>query len=510
MDGKNPQLASLNEIFTAGEDFSDLAVRPHERVSLMRLFLCVAHAALNGPKDYDEWCKVPGVLGNAVSKYLKDLKSSFELFHPTKPWLQIADISKSINGKIQLDDLTEWTPVSKLCFSYASGNNTTLFDHEGINSERSIPIEKIILSMLTFQCFSPGGLISQVFWCKKQSGKTSKDSPCVPASMVHAFLRGNNLLATIHLNLPVGDDIHHAYKEIGHPVWEMMPSSYGDSINIENATKTYIGRLVPLARLILLHPTAPYMLLGDGLSYPTFTDGFQQEPTATVVIHEKNKKEERVILSYRPIKSIWRELGAIIVKRNAYNVGGPLTLRNINERTGFDLTISALARDKATIVDTVESVINIPPQLITNEGQNTYDTEVKIAERISGKLGWAIEGYREEIDGGWDGRLKNAGAGKSELKAKLRFAGSNYYWTSVEKNLSLLMAHIKAIGTDEAIPTQEAWRKMLFSTACEAYKTACGQETPRQIKAFVKGWRRLTSTKEGVDEGKENIKEDEE
>ena len=44
------QLASLFTVLTEGDRFADLAVRPHERVSLMRLFLCVTHAALNGPK----------------------------------------------------------------------------------------------------------------------------------------------------------------------------------------------------------------------------------------------------------------------------------------------------------------------------------------------------------------------------------------------------------------------------------------------------------------------------
>ena len=50
------KLASLNDVFEKGESIADLAVRPHERVSLMRLFLCVAHAALDGPKNYFEWC----------------------------------------------------------------------------------------------------------------------------------------------------------------------------------------------------------------------------------------------------------------------------------------------------------------------------------------------------------------------------------------------------------------------------------------------------------------------
>src|SRR4030042_4539697 len=86
------KLASLNDVFAKGENFADLAVRPHERVSLMRLFLCVAHAALDGPKNYAEWCDVPMRLPEAALKYLKHWKDSFELFHKERPWLQIRDL----------------------------------------------------------------------------------------------------------------------------------------------------------------------------------------------------------------------------------------------------------------------------------------------------------------------------------------------------------------------------------------------------------------------------------
>ena len=70
------------------------------------------------------------------------------------------------------------------------------------------------------------------------------------------------------------------------------------------------------------------------------------------------------------------------------------------------------------------------------------------------------------------------------------------------------MTHINAIGTDDAVSSQKAWRKMLFSTACESYKLTCGQETPRQIKAFAMGWQRLTSHKEGNDIADKNPKEE--
>ena len=69
MEGER-MLVSLHEVLTGGNKLADLAVRPHERVSLMRLFLCVAHASLEGPKNYPEWRTVPGKLPEVADRYL--------------------------------------------------------------------------------------------------------------------------------------------------------------------------------------------------------------------------------------------------------------------------------------------------------------------------------------------------------------------------------------------------------------------------------------------------------
>ena len=154
MSGES-QLASLYTIFTEGEGLADLAVRPHERVALMRLFICVAHAALNGPQNYDEWCKVPERLREAASEYLKAWKDSFELFHPTKPWLQVASLKPS-----KENDEDSLTSVNKLDFSLAS----SLFNHFQDTKEIVFTESQLAIGLLTIQNFSTCGLISQPIW----------------------------------------------------------------------------------------------------------------------------------------------------------------------------------------------------------------------------------------------------------------------------------------------------------------------------------------------------------
>ena len=78
--------------------------------------------------------------------------------------IHLTELSKNKNGNTRTPGKNVWTPVSKFNFSFATGSNSTLFDHEGaIPYERNIPLPETVVSMVTFQCFSVGGLIGQVF-----------------------------------------------------------------------------------------------------------------------------------------------------------------------------------------------------------------------------------------------------------------------------------------------------------------------------------------------------------
>ncbi len=506
-----PKLASLCSVLAEGENYADLAVRPHERVALMRLFLCVAHAALDGPKDYDEWEAVPQRLPEAARNYLETWKDHFELFHSIRPWLQVAELTG-----------VKTSPAALLDFELATGNNSTLNDHEGQRVNRPVTSTRIVLTLLTFQNFSSGGGSPVAQWKQVNTSQVGNpDAPCLSQSMANALIRGKRLSETIHFNLPTRDAIAKKYKSsllhkkdkannvweqiefndiaLGRPVWELFPSAPDPALpEVFNATRTYLGRLVPVSRWVrLLNDTEMYCC--NGFKYDTFKDGFPAEPTASIYLKRKRDDKggetiERAVVSVNPSKAIWRELSSLMVKRSAFGLGGPLAIENAPYDTEFDFHICAMTRDQASMDIAIESVFYISPALHGN--MLAYQSEVQYAESLSRKLGWGIEIYRREIDGGWDGRVKSAGKDVGKLKTKLHSIATSHYWTAVEKNLGLLMAHIETIGTDKAISSHEEWRRMLFTSACDAYRVACGQETSRQIKAFAKGWQKLTATKD--------------
>ncbi|MCK9375746.1 MAG: type I-E CRISPR-associated protein Cse1/CasA [Syntrophobacterales bacterium] len=529
----HPTLASLYTVLAGGEQFADLAVRPHERVSLMRLLLCVAHAALNGPRDYDDWCDVPKNLPGAVQKYLTDWKDSFELFHPEKPWLQVAELKGVEKGA---EDLGKTSPVTLLDFELATGNNSTLFDHGGQMNSRQIEPERIALNLLTFQNFSSGGGSPVAQWKTTRTSQVGNpDAPCLSQSMAHCLLRGRSLAETTHFNLPTFENIKRHYRTfstdlkkggsysdiaLGRPVWEFFPESpEKESDRVINATKTYLGRLVPISRWIRLIQGSGQMYCCNGFRYDTYKDGFASEPTAAVrLVTKKDKKgaetTERRVVKVEPKKALWRELSSLLVKRSAEGLGGPLAMGNAPYDTEFDFHVCAITRDQASMDIALESVFHIFPAFLTH--LSAYQAEVTGADKVLGaegysrKLRWAIEDYRQTIDNDWKPRVKRTQAKEQNvLRERLAQTAFLSYWTTVEKNLPLLMNHLKAFGTDAALLTREAWRKMLFSAACEAYRIACGQETPRQLRAFVKGWRKLTSAGIETDANTHETKEEE-
>ena len=507
-----PKLASMREVFSEGDQFVDLAVRPHERVSLMRLFLCVAHASLQGPKNYDDWCELPKRLPEKAEKYLSDWRESFELFHPEKPWLQVAELKAASNTGKSTENTS---PVSLLDFDLATGNKPTLFDHEGQASSRRIELERIVLNLLVFQNFSSGGGLPVAKWQRvKTSQVGNPDSPCLSQSMAHCLFRGSSLRETLYLNLPTFENVAKAYQTcsfnkksvsfsdvpLGKPVWEFFPNSpEKHSDQAKNATTTYIGRLVPISRWIRLIENSDRMYCCNGFKYDTFRDGFAAEPTASVhVVTKRDKKgletKEREVVKVNPTKALWRQLSALLIKRSAFGIGGPLAFENAPNKTIFDFQVCAIIRHQASIDIAVESVFHINPSL-----QNCiaiYHEEVVGTQKVLGaegyarKLGKAIEVYRREIDGDWANKLERT---KKIwiLKEKLHSRATIHFWSAVETNLSLLMAHIEAIGAENAMPTRKVWRDMLSATAREAYEIACGCETPRQMRAYAKGWQKL-------------------
>lgn len=316
--------------------------------------------------------------------------------------------------------------------------------------------------------------------------------------MLHTFLRRGTLLDTCHANMLSEEELS-LYQQLGddwqgRPLWEKFPRGLDDTSAVHNATQTFLGRMVPLTRAILLSHDRTGMILGDGLPFPSYTSPqrpFPPEVTATVIT--SGKKDARILLGVQPGKAIWRQLAALTVKRYGNEVGGCAALIHSHEEQGTDLVVCGLSRDQADVVDVVESTFHVPGAMFQTEGHSLYEGEVARAERIAWGLGNAVERYRRLVDGGWEGRLKQAGPKKGEELARLKAQALRHYWTAVETNLSLLWRMVRTCGSEAFPPVRQAWLAHLEKSARTAYAAACDKDTERQIRAYVTGRRSLAS-----------------
>lgn len=493
---------SLNQLFEHPEEWLDLVLRPHERVSVMRFLICIVQAALDGPEDIAEWNDALEELPDAGISYLKQWKNSFNLFDEKKPFLQIAEL-EPFNK--------EPTPTTKLNFSLATGSNSTLFDHSGINvindlSPRQLEDSNLAVSILTFNNFSLGGLYPQAKWKNQVTSKSGvRDAPCASQSMLHCFVRKNTLIKTLHANILTTEQLEERYgTDIGVPVWECFPNSPDDKKAINNATETYMGRLVPLSRWLKLFPDKKTMLMGEGFVYSVHPDFV--ETTAVVVVTKNN--DEYAILGCKSTTP-WRELSALTTKRMGNHFGGPAAIENQSNSESYDLQILALKREQASILDAFESILHVPTYFSnSSENRAAYDNGIRQAETKAYKLDQSIQTYlsmllpqmTEIVRKG----IKKQPLSKHEsekyraIKARVKEKYLVYYWTLIEKQRHLLMHYISLLGTeqDEAREdAKKAWLKAIDQAARETYQTLCNQDSPRQLRAYVAGWHILYPSK---------------
>ncbi|MGI8602087.1 MAG: type I-E CRISPR-associated protein Cse1/CasA [Verrucomicrobiales bacterium] len=468
LDGTS-DLVSLREAFARGRAIHDLAARPHERIALLRLLICIAQAALNGPDtdDAGEWREAEEGLPDAASKYLEKWAGAFALFGEGPRFLQLRTAK------------AEETAASKLFPPLASGNNPTLFDHAG-GEERAFAPAALALGLVSFQNFSP--LIGR--------GYTGR-GPCVDRNALHVFRIGANLLETVLLN---GVSIERIEGDgrgsFGRPIWEMpLTDPAGvDSAAVRNATRTYLGRLAPLARSVWLAEDGRSLVLANGPDYPAFKVGWK-EPSATEGIRQE---KERYLLGASLGRAVWRELHAITVA-NSDGLGRAATLARQGEEEACSLWAGGMVTDfKAKIEDAVASRFQgdlaVPGKLFSSDtsAHLHYHGGVQAANAWENAARFAVKQYADILSS------RNSDKPTTDQRTTgLRDAASAFFWNEAEQHLRELFALVNDLtllggkaARDPYAPT--AWHRALRRAAAAAFEAVCPQDNARQHEAAGK------------------------
>lgn len=459
--GQNGQtkLVSLATVFQDGKQISDLAVNPPQRIALMRLLICITQTALDGPSDEEDWYHCKNKIVDAVLIYLKKWQESFYLYGK-RPFLQAADIEPL--GNATLD---------KLGFNLAAGNNSVLFDHQANPLGRGHTSAWCTNMLLTFQCFSRCGLIGTTTWGKRTTTKTSEHSPAIEGSALHTFIRGKNLLETVWMNLLTKEMIENLPgMTFGKPVWERADVLQGILSESDSFTGSYLGRLVPFSRAILLNKNKQTFTLSNGLVYPKLPA--QRDTSATVVRRGKGNKEKDQYIAVNLSRHPWRELAAILSLKAATVAGGALALKHLHyiKSERVDIWTGGMAADKNKILDVGEWNFSVPVKLLNSSELLKYEKGVQRARTGEFKLKNAVKAWHTNMS------VKPVPYGTAQT----------YYWSELDRQYDVLEDSI-----NKELSLNDRWYLTIRRAMDSAFNHACAHTTSRQIQAFAIGSQQL-------------------
>lgn len=455
LDGRH-SLVGLDELFRNAARIADLDAAPHERISLMRLLVCITQAALGAPADSTGWEDFGSDLETSVSGYLASTEvfPHFQLFGDGPRFLQCpaAPADKSY-------------PACQVSFTMAAGNSPTLFDHFGEAPRRMSPAFLARL-LLCYQNFFVGG---------SMAAKVKGNGPGL--KMLHTFLLGGHLKQTILANcLDAG-----LAPDFGKPYWEIGSPDQIQGESAKRATESYLGRLVPLScRLDVIGNSHDgfTIRIDQGLEYPEYPAAL--EPSATVVPW----KEECRLLRADTGRGIWRDLHCLAVLRRADSQlqAAPRILQShIFEQEDGDVSlwVGELIKAKdAKILDAIEDRFTVPHRLFTELGRAVYTAGVKHADVQSTGVFAAVKAYGDA--------MKN---GSPPVEAAQR-----HFWNSLDLQRQLLLDLVREparLGSKNFGEGDDPWSIAVRRAALAAYDHACPRATPRQIQAYAVGLRRL-------------------
>jgi CRISPR system Cascade subunit CasA len=454
-DGRH-SLVGLDELFRHAAEIADLDCFAHERISLMRLLVCITQAALGAPADYTGWDDFGGDLEERTPDYLAraDVSLHFDLFGKGPRFLQC----KAASGDKSY-------PACQVSFTMAAGNSPTLFDHFG-EAQRVMDPAFLARLLLCYQNFFVGG---------SMASKVKGNGPCL--KMLHTFLIGENLKRTILANC-VDSELA---SDFGRPYWELGTPDQIKGAAAKQATASYLGRLVPLScRLdVIGNPQGGYAIhIDQGQEYPAYPAAL--EPSATVIPW----KEELRLLRADTNRGIWRDLHWLTVLRRADSQAqaAPRILQSHifeHEDGDVELWVGELIKAKdAKILDGIEDRFTVPHRLFTEIGRTIYAKGVQHADTQSIGIYSAVKAYAES--------MMNGSAPVA--------AAQQHFWNSLDLQRQILLDLVRdpaPLGPKNFGEADDPWSLAVRKAAHAAYDHACPRSTPRQLEAYALGLRRL-------------------
>lgn len=475
-------LVSLRDAFSL-QDLPALGGSVLEKIAVMKLLLAIALAAYT-PHDNDDWLRlgISGLREKCLS-YLDQKKMYFSLYGE-HPFLQFPQVKKA-----------EVKPYSILFPEIASGNTSLLFHSQVAPAITDLDDAKKALALLVqmSSCFGGKKVDASVVLspgCAKS--KSAKSGPALCSlGLLHSFFTGENILGTIWFNLLTQQDISQdktLTAGIGTPPWEKMPAGEDDEI-AQNLKHSLMGRLVPMARFVLLEDNGVHFV--EGIQHDDYLHGGVVDPSVTADFSKAKPKVVWADPSRRPWRSLTAMLGFLGNERTYVCQQLKWCLPRIENSSvdnfgiwsgGIRLSNKAGEQYLTGDDDVVESEISLQTSWLKDGYERMWLDCVKSAmgklEKIAQTVYSAVRGYYD------DAKLDKAGE-------HAQYAVQNFWQEAEGFSQKLLFACASEANAQNGDNHEgdEDVKKVLNSLricAKNCYVNACPDDTARQLEIFVR------------------------
>jgi len=498
------RLVSLHEAFSDADEIRDLACGPAERISLLRLLICIAQASQVVPQrdDSPEWKVFTTNLIPSSVAYLSKpgIREGFELLGDGVRFLQFKTARL---GEVEAGEFSPQS-LAKLSIRRASGNNPTIWDHEG-EEIQSIHMEEIALSLLTFLNFS----------CLTNGAYPGR-APCINGNAGHVFAVGENLKEWIELNCISKD----AILRLGfvnpdcRPVWELASGitdwqAFCAKVDLAEIDGAFLPRLTPVSRAIWLLPRSGALVLDNSIKFRHLGTVREFSTAVRKISKPKGDQYPYQQIELVPSRKVWRDLPAFL-GGNPHEDGAPATITRT--RKSACVWIGGIVTGKSssennTYDDDVDSVWVEAGVLADPDMRLDYRAAMKAADDWEKRLDRAIciaavflsdAKKRERLVA-----LANGAKGMGSLKLtekdgrlleRSRRVAKADYWNIAECSLPRLFEIFRTgeYPEDLADPWAKSdWHAALREAAKSAYRQHVASDSPRQVEAYVFGLKSL-------------------
>ncbi|MDO4725075.1 MAG: type I-E CRISPR-associated protein Cse1/CasA [Comamonadaceae bacterium] len=366
-DGRTKTLGLLEAFLRSAEIRALAETAPPSLVAQYRLLLAILHRALKhaypqGWKDKDRarwWSE--GFPVEAVNAYLEHWRERFWLFHPERPFMQVAALAEAEETR---DKLKPWTQIA---LASANGNTPVVFDHACDTVPSAIDPALALNALLGFLQFTPGGLV-KVLRDSDKAGALANTAAVLPL--------GETLAKTLLLCL------HPWRAEEDLPAWERtaptVPELRGAPVLATGPNDRYTRQ----SRAVLLRREADgrvqWLHFAAGLALEE--DSNAPDPMASF---RAGSNGNLVRVSFVQGRALWRDLPALAPNPQRSSQPAAVLSRAMALHAELDsdpvyqpLLVAGLASDQAKLLRWRAERITLPLTLLEDADRALYLCEL--------------------------------------------------------------------------------------------------------------------------------------